>query len=143
MKRIISIGTDKKILENGRVFDRVKEYASLIEGDYFCYIFNAENMKKQDNFHAMGLGKKNKFLQIITLVRELRKLKINASDILYPRVSAMVLRQLKYGRFRGRSCAALLWRDRLKNGRQERGGSTRDPAIQSRRPHEQKPQLGG
>lgn len=103
--KVISIGTDKKILEGGRVFERVKEYASLIDGEYYAFIFGGEKVATPpslqgkgtlgaeqragegpvlDNFHPIGLGNKNKFSQIINLFSELRKLKLSKDDILYP-----------------------------------------------------------
>lgn len=76
MKTIISIGTDTKILDgalnSGRVYERVKEYASLVDGKYFCFVFTNnikfKNFEKQDeNFIIKAVYGKNKFLQILNL----------------------------------------------------------------------------
>ena len=82
--RIISIGTDTKILDGGRVFERVKEYVSLVEGDYYTFVFGASGEKKENNFHAIGLGESNKLIQIYNLFKELKKINLNKNDILYP-----------------------------------------------------------
>lgn len=77
--QVISIGTDTKILDGGRVFERVKEYAGLVNGKYHCLVFTSEaKMIKYDredgNFILRAIYGENKFKQIINLFFETRKI---------------------------------------------------------------------
>jgi glycosyltransferase involved in cell wall biosynthesis len=70
--QVISIGTDTKILDGGRVFERVKEYAGLVEGKYYCYIFTSDAKKVQfekvyGNFILKAIYGENKIKQIASL----------------------------------------------------------------------------
>lgn len=70
--QVISIGTDTKILDGGRVFERVKEYAGLVKGKYCCYIFTSDAKKIQyekidGNFILKAIYGENKIKQIASL----------------------------------------------------------------------------
>jgi glycosyltransferase involved in cell wall biosynthesis len=80
MKTIISIGTDGKILEGGRVFDRVREYANLVDVKYYCYVFTNDDKKvKYEIVHGKFVAKaiygESKFKQIINLFSNIRNLR--------------------------------------------------------------------
>ena len=77
--KIISIGTDEKVLDNNsRVYNRIKEYAQIFE-QYYVFVFTKNLDAKEiveNNFKVIPVIYRNKFFSVVNLINKIRQEKI-------------------------------------------------------------------
>ena len=99
--KIITIGTDYKIFENARLYERQREYSFLVD-QYYIFVFVNINLKNKvsiiqdNNFKIIPIFYKYKIFSFFSLYRSIKKEAISASETILSSQDAFFIGLITY-----------------------------------------------